>query len=58
LIIGEACEKLNKYIFTEKLEDFFYAKKISLEVGEDLVGCYTAVKRIKDGIRSIRKKII
>ncbi len=36
LVLGQACEKLNKYIFTEELEDFFYAKKTNVEKSEDL----------------------
>lgn len=31
-----ACDKLEKYIFNEEIEDYFYAKKISIEITPDL----------------------
>lgn len=58
LFIGEACEKLGKYIFTEELEDFFYAKKTNLEPVEDLFTTYHEVRRFKDALCQSRKRLI
>ena len=35
-ILSHGCEKLNKYIFNEEIEEFYNAKKISLEHSLDL----------------------
>lgn len=51
LVIGEACSKLNKYIFTEELEDFFYAKRVSIEQGVDL-------EEASSNVRLLRKNLI
>ena len=56
LLIGEACEKLSKYIFTEELEDFFYAKKTTLEQSEDLATSYREVKMLRERLNALRKK--
>ncbi len=57
MVIGEACERLNKYIFTEELEDFFYAKKTSVEPSDDLYQTYANVRNYKLRLFAIRKKI-
>jgi len=35
-VLGAACQKLNKYIFNEEIEEFYYAKKVSTEVSLSL----------------------
>ena len=46
-ILANGCEKLNKYIFNEEIEEFYYAKKISLEHSVDLRLALKALKAQK-----------
>lgn len=46
-MLSHGCEKLNKYIFNEEIEEFYYAKKISLEHTLDLKLALQALKMQK-----------
>jgi hypothetical protein len=46
-MLSQGCEKLNKYIFNEEIEEFYYAKKISLEHSLDLKLALQALKNQK-----------
>lgn len=57
LVLTTGCEKLKKYIFTEELEDFFYAKKVSVKASEDLMEIYKTTKKTRNQILWLKSKI-
>lgn len=58
LVLGEGCDKLNKYIFTEELEDFYYSKKVSVKMSDDLLEIYKNVRKTRFQLNLLKAKII
>ena len=57
-ILSQGCEKLNKYIFNEEIEEFYYAKKISLEYSLDLKVTLQQTKQQKQKLQELEERII
>ncbi len=57
-VLSEGCEKLNKYIFNEEIEEFYYAKKISLNYSLDLKIALQALKKQKLNTIQLEDKIL
>jgi hypothetical protein len=57
-ILSHGCERLNKYIFNEEIEEFYYAKKISLEHSLDLKLALKTLKTQKIKMNEIEDKIM
>lgn len=56
-ILAHGCERLNKYIFNEEIEEFYYAKKISLEQSADLRMALRTLKAQKGKIIEMEERI-
>ena len=38
VFLTNGCDKLEKYLYSEEVEDYYYAKKVVLEHSEELQG--------------------